>query len=506
MSSSFVGRAAKSAANVRHLLASMLGAGGALIFAKFVLPPGEAEAAGDFQQPAGEEHQQGGSPTSSSSSSKDELQLVQVVFRHGARTPLGKRYWPELGPKWDVCGKAFDAVPVEVLSLDGRPRPTNPDDERQVNQRYPGGCSKGELTLVGQEQAREFGRWLRWRYHLVHGLLPERHEPGVVNARTTNYSRTVATLQGVLSGLFPGTKEPIVVHTTEEIDEILYHNVTSCGKLYSLMKGLKQQLKEEMQKEQPPHTEELQQRVQAALGLPPEHKIHWVDLHDAMTTMLTHGKDIPAALREQAVLRGINQHATERFMHLIAPHPDTGKHQEVLRLGMGVLMEMMVRRMESHVAEQTAAAGGSSTGPGMYLYSGHDSSLMPLLAALGKPVTDWPPYLSNLTLELWRQPQGQQYVKVLYNQKELPLTELCGGPTCELQQFRERVLGPYLLTKDEHEKECLLHFLHDQPAGEHTETEAVQPGSAFPDDEAEASSAAGGAGSAAEAGTPAKRE
>lgn len=66
---------------------------------------------------------------------------------------------------------------------------------RQVNQRYVGGCSKGELTLVGQEQAREFGRWLRWRYHMVHGLLPERHEPGVVNARTTNYSRTVATLQ-----------------------------------------------------------------------------------------------------------------------------------------------------------------------------------------------------------------------------------------------------------------------------------------------------------------------
>lgn len=77
-----------------------------------------------------------------------------------------------------------------------------------------------------------------------------------------------------------------------------------------------------------------------------------------------------------------------------------------------------------------------------------------------------------------------------------------GLPAC-----REQVLGPYLLTKDEHEKECLLHFLHDQPAGEHTETEAVQPGSAFPDDEAEAAAAAaGGAGLAAEAGTPAKRE
>lgn len=33
----------------------------------------------------------------------------------------------------------------------------------------------------------------------------------------------------------------------------------------------------------------------------------------------------PAALRDPSVLRGINQHATERFMHLIAPHPETGQ-------------------------------------------------------------------------------------------------------------------------------------------------------------------------------------
>lgn len=59
---------------------------------------------------------------------------------------------------------------------------------------------------------------------------------------------------------------------------------------------------------------------------------------------------------------------------------------------------------------------------------------------------------------------------------------------------REQVLGPYLLTKDELEKECLLHFLHDQPAGEHTETEAVQSGSAFPDDEAEVAAPAAARG------------
>ena len=35
-------------------------------------------------------------------------------------------------------------------------------------------------------------------------------------------------------------------------------------------------------------------QVHAALGLPADHRVHWVDLHDAVTTALTHGKAVPA--------------------------------------------------------------------------------------------------------------------------------------------------------------------------------------------------------------------
>lgn len=75
-----------------------------------------------------------------------------VARRHGARTPLGKRYWREMGPVWDVCGKAYDAVPIRVLTPDGRPRPRNEHDEKQIAEKFEGGCHKGELTLVGQQQ------------------------------------------------------------------------------------------------------------------------------------------------------------------------------------------------------------------------------------------------------------------------------------------------------------------------------------------------------------------
>lgn len=122
----------------------------------------------------------------------------------------------------------------------------------KVDLKYEGGCHKGELTLIGQQQARggwgwgwagpaggagagagsragrrplqrprfgrapvpaltttgainpfllpqqqalDFGRWLRWRYAMVHPLLPDAWEPGAVAARSTNYQRTLATLQ-----------------------------------------------------------------------------------------------------------------------------------------------------------------------------------------------------------------------------------------------------------------------------------------------------------------------
>lgn len=44
-------------------------------------------------------------------------------------------------------------------------------------------------------QALDFGRYLRWRYNMVHSLLPDTWQDGVVLARTTSYQRTIATLQ-----------------------------------------------------------------------------------------------------------------------------------------------------------------------------------------------------------------------------------------------------------------------------------------------------------------------
>lgn len=47
------------------------------------------------------------------------------------------------------------------------------------------------------------------------------------------------------------------------------------------------------------------------------------------------------------------------------------------------------------VERMAACASGSGSGR-MYLYSGHDTTIMPILATLGVELKDWPEYVSNV--------------------------------------------------------------------------------------------------------------
>ena len=131
------------------------------------------------------------------------LHLLSRDCRHGARSPLTKRYWA--GQTWDVCGKSFEPVAIEISSLDGGEQPKSDHDQAQVrvnlshhattvheaislsslsvvpfplqrNIKLPGGCHKGELTKLGQQQAHEVGEWLRSRYIHQLGFLPDQYK------------------------------------------------------------------------------------------------------------------------------------------------------------------------------------------------------------------------------------------------------------------------------------------------------------------------------------------
>ena len=47
------------------------------------------------------------------------------------------------------------------------------------------------------------------------------------------------------------------------------------------------------------------------------------------------------------------------------------------------------------VEKMAAAAAGQEVAP-LYAYSGHDTTIMPVLATLGIQLRDWPEYVSNV--------------------------------------------------------------------------------------------------------------
>lgn len=66
------------------------------------------------------------------------------------------------------------------------------------------------------------------------------------------------------------------------------------------------------------------------------------------------------------------------------------------------------------------------SGPKMAVFSGHDSTLFPLLTALGAFDGSWPPYASRVQIELLR------LVKQVKNFKHKPYSSIC----CRYVRFR----------------------------------------------------------------------
>jgi lysophosphatidic acid phosphatase type 6 len=473
--------------------------------------------------------------------SSDTLRLVQVVFRHGARTPLSSRTYLFDHADWSGCCSPEDdrAVPADRVSLDLQVRPppppttttgndgssaastTNNADAKQRATLLRGGCHKGELTLLGKQQALELGGWLRQRY--AHGgpgsFLPPSYSQGLVAARTTNYSRTRATLRGVLAGLWPDLAQPnapaVSALTASDLDEILFADTRACPHLKALLVASADLLESKKEREREA-IERAQQALTRALSLPEDHwKSRWsvTDVHDVATSLPAHGRPLTAAAGAAADATAapaaalarlppwleddVNRMATAEFSHFVAPSLRDGHGETVLRLSMGRLLDNLLVHMDEAVVKAAGGGGGSKGGGGgdsssssngsvtpLRLYSGHDSTVLPLLVAIaGRDVVRWPPYCSHVVLELHEERQTAEEagaggkggegtggdkgtaaprftVRVLFNGEHLKVGDE-GDDAVPLETFRREVLAPFLLSDEDHRLACTRPLTHD---------------------------------------------
>ncbi len=298
---------------------------------------------------------------------------------------------------------------------------------------------------MGQRQARELGTALRARYAAA--LLP----PGCTHAaeagpalavRSSNVQRTVATAAGVLTGLFPPAAAaaaaaaaaqhaaaPSVHHTppapirvAEDAVEWIFPNFEACARLRALWRrrsGAASASSSAAHSTAPvddtwrrPWAAQLAALAQAvppadvaALGRP------WgvVELMDHATAREAHGLAPLGAMttRHVADLRDIAAAVVaDVFTGGVASENSSGqsadgeaRRNEALRLGVGRLVADVAAALEASAASRSALK--------LALYSGHDTTLLPLLLALQprgehtQPPLTWPRYASHVAIELW---------------------------------------------------------------------------------------------------------
>ncbi|KAJ8675643.1 hypothetical protein QAD02_011429 [Eretmocerus hayati] len=347
-----------------------------------------------------------------------KLELVQVLFRHGART----------------CNKSEATIPM----------PQHID--KALHDKY----DYGQLTNVGKAQAHKLGCLLRERYGK---FLGDSYHPRDVHAYSSDFDRTKASLQLVLAGLYPPSSEekwnsdldwmPIPFHSTpQDMDHLLL----------TFKRSRYQKL--------------LQDAMNSPTGQEKLTKMH--ELHDFF---MEKGID---KVKEYGFIAGLGIHnvlSAHKSSKCVLPVWYTEELFTVLRERVVDLLDLMsltaeMRRLIAgslirKFRENMDIEGKFDNPRKIYLFSGHELNLAAFTRAHG--ISDefkYPDYSSAVILEKWRDPQGKIFVRMLGRtgpyEKFLPLKLGDSGDFCPIDEYLK--MTDNLIPADEE----LLEIINDR--------------------------------------------
>ncbi|KAM9343506.1 lysophosphatidic acid phosphatase type 6 [Pholidichthys leucotaenia] len=367
-----------------------------------------------------------------------ELKLVQILFRHGARTPL-KTIPNVMEAQWVPSllePPPYTNIDYVVTDLEGGPRPPAPVEDSYRKNILSGGTFPGQLTTLGKQQLYELGKKLRQRYVEDSQFLSSSFNPAEVYVRSTNIVRTIDSAKCLVAGLFEQKQKEVVPIVTSKAEaEILYPNYHGC-KMLKHLGGYRWAESSTL----PDIAADLQS-ILSALGIAAHQHVDFILIRDDMVAREAHGLPCPQVL--DAWRAKVEQRAVDMMYYIYEP-----SKREILQLCVGPVLQLLSDNIEEKLR-------GSSSQPNrkLFLYSAHDTTLFPCLMALGIFDMKWPPYAAELTLELHQSRQTDEaFVKVSYLGKD-QLIPGCSGVYCPLQEFKQ-VLSAYSLSSEDYRSLC----------------------------------------------------
>jgi len=361
-----------------------------------------------------------------------KLELVQTVTRHGARTPI--YLVPAIEQpllEWncelhELVKPSFDAA----SSFDNTRRLFRKVYRSGV-ETLKGNCSFGQLTDVGYRQHAQLGQRFRRIYgESGHNLFGGRPKMSQIRVRSTDVYRTLQSAQASINGMFSSSNyhgiavETLTLETTDNTMDDMTPNGLICPPLIPAQAKVIASQKWIDQTEKVRPLADHIKKVFNVDTLPP-----WDGLYDIYQLRRCRGEDLPADITED-VFRQIRL-AAEWEWNTTYTDPD------VARYGMGTFLRLLRDNVVDYISH-------NKTDIKYRLYSGHDSTIAPLLGLLELYDSQWPPFASYINLELFSK-GGEYFIQIKYNGKEMKLP-VCDQSMCEAKRvlafFDKKVVTP----------------------------------------------------------------
>ncbi|XP_027829707.1 lysophosphatidic acid phosphatase type 6 isoform X2 [Ovis aries] len=433
-----------------------------------------------------------------------ELKMVQVVFRHGARSPL-KPLPQEDQVEWKP--QLLEVPPQTqldyiVTNLAGGPKPHSPFDSQYRETTLKGGMFAGQLTKVGMEQMFALGERLRKNYVEDIPFLSPNFNPLEVflgGDMRVIWLQPVAPLiaRVDLAHLASSAGVPFLSHcsacippdaacsvqrmTFPERGEPFFDRGIRSTNIYRnlestrcLLAGLFQRQKEgpivihtdEASSEvlypnyqycwnlrkrtrgrrqaaslQPGISEDLK-KVKEGMGIASSDEVDFLVLLDNMAAEQVHNLPSCPTLKRFAWM--IEQRAVDTAMYILQ-----WEDREGLQMAVGPFLHIL----ESNLLKAVDPATPPSKTRKLYLYAAHDVTLMPLLITLGIFDHKWPPFAVDLTVELYQHRESKEWFVQLYYRGKEQVPKGCSDRLCPLDQFLNTI-SVYTLNPEKYHMLC----------------------------------------------------
>jgi len=365
------------------------------------------------------------------------LRQVQVITRHGARTPF--QDLPRSTYVWncqlsEIARPDFTEVAEEQITRVYRKRYIR---NREV---LPGNCSLGQLTYNGYSGHLDLGISFRRTYVDQLNFLNSTFHANEFFIRSTDSPRTIASAQSQLLGFYPPSTRRhasvIDIFTIEPPNENLVTNMR-CPKLVKMCTEIGNSAQWAKQEATLNPLKTQLENLWNVTSLP-----WWIGLYDSFYSRSHQNVPLPDGITKEMVNEILNLVVWE--LNYLYGSPN------VARLGIGTFLLELVNNMK------TAANG--RTNPKWIYYSAHDTTLALVLSALNSlEGTGWPPYVGHLVFELWEDEFDNFFVHTIYNDQEMIIPG-CKTTYCQLQTFID-ICSKQTLTPEEWRKECGLQNL-----------------------------------------------